>query len=675
MSISAKNKIVFSVFAFFAVVIIVMTGFSYQSFSSSSHKAELAKLDTVARAVGKAVAEKTDIYFNNLELAARMFNGSPNMSDEDLFAYRIDLARQLKAQTKTGESYFCFADGSTYTGGRGGIIPNFKEKAKQREWYKRLFGGEKRIMTTPYTSSIGAIVMAAGVPVMKNGRVEATLCVNLGLTDITEFANRVLNHQNIFLTRADGYIMANRDKELIGKSLWESIPELEKFSNQTSNGRVEFLLDGKKYAGSLYIIKGLNWKVWTYEELAVMNQDSIANLKQNGIVAVIALVLAAVMLNFLASTLIFKPLGKGVEFAAAVAEGDLDKTLDVQRNDEVGVLAEALRTMVGKLKEMIRDTEDKSRLAEEEAGRARAAMAEAEEARERADRATREGILQAASQIEDVVDRIASGTEELAAQADEINNSTDIQRERMTETATSMEQMNASVLEVARNSGEAASNAVSTQEAADNGTDLVNRVIESVGMVQQQTQTMKQDLTSLGDQADSIGAIMDVINDIADQTNLLALNAAIEAARAGEAGRGFAVVADEVRKLAEKTIGATQQVGESISAIQVAARKSIQSMDNAAETVDESTELAASSGEVLESILSYARENAEQIQSIATAAEEQSAASEEINQAVDEVSRISSETSESMAQSAVAIDELAEMTSELSKIVDRLKQS
>ncbi|WP_320006647.1 methyl-accepting chemotaxis protein [Maridesulfovibrio sp.] len=675
MFISAKNKIVLSVFAFFAVVIIVMAGFSYQSFSSSSHKAELEKLDTVARAVGKAVAEKINIYFNALELAARMFDGSQDMSEEELFAYRIELARQLKKQANIGESYFCFADGSTYTANRGAIIPNFKEKAKRREWYKRLFGGEKRIMTTPYTSSIGALVMAVGVPVMKDGRVEATLCVNLGLTDVTDFANSVLNHQNIFLTRADGYIMANRDKKLIGKSLWESIPELEKFSSRNSNGRVEFSLAGKKYAGSLYIIDSLNWKVWTYEELGVINEDSITNLKQNGIVAVIALALAAVMLNFLASALIFKPLLKGVEFAAAVADGDLDKTLDMRRNDEVGVLAEALRTMVGKLKAMLRDTEEKSRLAEAEAERARAAVSEAEKSRERADRATREGILQAASQIEGVVDRIAAGTEELSAQADEINSFTDLQRERMTETATSMEQMNSSVLEVARNSAVAAANAVSTQEAADNGTDLVNRVIEAVSNVQQQTQAMKEDLTSLGAQTDSIGEIMDVINDIADQTNLLALNAAIEAARAGEAGRGFAVVADEVRKLAEKTIGATQQVGKSISAIQVAARKSIQSMDNAANTVDESTELATNSGEVLDSILNFARENAAQIQSIATAAEEQSAASEEINHTVEEVSRISEETSASMAQSAVAIQDLSQMTSELSMIVDRLKRS
>ena len=148
----------------------------------------------------------------------------------------------------------------------------------------------------------------------------------------------------------------------------------------------------------------------------------------------------------------------------------------------------------------------------------------------------------------------------------------------MTDTSAGMEQMSASIVEVARNSGQAASNAVKTQQEAGQGATLVRQVINSVNHVHEQTQAMKVDLTALGKQADSIGAIMDVINDIADQTNLLALNAAIEAARAGEAGRGFAVVADEVRKLAEKTIGATKQVGENISGMQTAARQSISSM-------------------------------------------------------------------------------------------------
>lgn len=675
MSLSAKNKIVFSVLAFFAVVIMGMTAISYKKFSSYSDDTEMEKLDTIARAVGKAVAEKTDIYFNTLELAARILGDGPDLSDESDIPNRVAVIEQLRQQTNTMESYYGLKDGRAYTAKRQGIIPNFNAKQLGREWYKRLFAGEKRIMTTPYTSSIGATVMAAGVPIMQHGRIAGTLCVNLGLTDITNFANNILNFKNIFLTRSDGYIMANQDKKLIGKSLWEVIPGLEKYSRQEGNGRIDFLLNDEAYGGSLYIIEGLDWKVWTYEKQEVIHAASTANLKLNTIMAVAALILSAIMVNVLAAMLIFKPLVKGVEFSTAVAEGNLDETLDVYQTDEVGVLAESLRTMVAKLKEMILETEEKEKIATKEAERARKAVAEAEEARKEADLATRNGIMQAASQIEGVVGRIASGTEELAAQAEEIKQGTEVQRERMTETATSMEQMNASVLEVARNSSDAAGTAGNTHDAASSGTALVQQVIDSVNHVQDQTDAMKTDLTSLGKQADSIGAIMDVINDIADQTNLLALNAAIEAARAGDAGRGFAVVADEVRKLAEKTIGATQQVGESISAIQDAARKSITSMDQAATSVEETNKLASNSGEVLSNILAYSESNSMQAQSIATAAEQQSAASEQINHAVEEVSRISSETSESMTQSAIAIEELAEMTSELSNIVDQLKNS
>ncbi len=179
----------------------------------------------------------------------------------------------------------------------------------------------------------------------------------------------------------------------------------------------------------------------------------------------------------------------------------------------------------------------------------------------------------------------------------------------------------------------------------------------------------------LGNEAENIGSIMSVINDIADQTNLLALNAAIEAARAGDAGRGFAVVADEVRKLAEKTMAATKEVGDAITAIQSGTRRNIEEMGEAELAVEQSTELASRAGESLGQIVEIVAITTDQVRAIATAAEQQSAASEEITQAIEDVTRISNDTSEDMNQAQDAIMQLANLASQLKIMTEELRQS
>ena len=286
---------------------------------------------------------------------------------------------------------------------------------------------------------------------------------------------------------------------------------------------------------------------------------------------------------------------------------------------------------------------------------------------------TERSIRNAAEQASSISNRLASASEELSAQVNQVSYGTEQQRARVESTAAAMTQMNSTVLDVAKNASQGAEQSEMAKNKASDGAALVNKVVHAINQVNQVAALLQANMEDLGAQAKSIGGVMNVISDIADQTNLLALNAAIEAARAGEAGRGFAVVADEVRKLAEKTMEATQEVGANISAIQKSAHTNIEEVNKAAKAISEATQLAASSGRALDEIVSLATANSSIATSIAAAAEEQSATSEEINQSVDGISAIVAEISEGMTQSAAAVKELSQMAQELNRIMYDLR--
>ena len=280
-----------------------------------------------------------------------------------------------------------------------------------------------------------------------------------------------------------------------------------------------------------------------------------------------------------------------------------------------------------------------------------------------------EAINKSAANAGGISGKLFAGIEELSAQVNQVNVGMELQRDRITETATAMEEMNSTVLEVAQNAGLAANSAAQSKDNAVHGAQGVSEAIQSFEQIKDTILNLKETMGTLGEQAENIGQIMTVITDIADQTNLLALNAAIEAARAGEAGRGFAVVADEVRKLAEKTMDATKGVGQAVSKIQDNARENIAAVESAAEDIVNSTESAAKSGELMEGIVDIVDETNTQVESIAAASEEQSAASEEINMAISDVARVAQETSDGMAASAHALNEIASVVEELDSIV------
>ena len=379
--------------------------------------------------------------------------------------------------------------------------------------------------------------------------------------------------------------------------------------------------------------------------------------------------------SILLTRAIVRPLAKTQIFAQAVARGELEKELDVYGRDETGMLANDLRSMVVSLKKNIAEAGRKSEEAQKATQEAQAAMGRAEEAARQAENAKREGMLAAAARLEGVAEVISSASAELSVQIEQSDAGARQTAERLTEAATAMNEMNVTVQEVARNASNTAEVSASTRLQAEQGAQIVRESLNSTERVRQVSLMLKEDMAELNRKAESISSIMNVISDIADQTNLLALNAAIEAARAGEAGRGFAVVADEVRNLAEKTMASTSEVGAAITSIQSSIEKSVTAVDNAVEQIAQTASLAHQSGKALEDIVHNAETAAEEVRAIAAASEEQSATSEEITLNISQVNSISSEVARAMGEATQAVANLARQAQNLSNLIDELKHT
>jgi methyl-accepting chemotaxis protein len=367
-----------------------------------------------------------------------------------------------------------------------------------------------------------------------------------------------------------------------------------------------------------------------------------------------------------------RPVAATLAFMGDVESGNFDASLVVDQKDEIGVLAGGLTRMVALLRDKIAESEDKSLQAEDHARLAREAVDRAEEEGRRAE-AARIAALDVAERLGQVADLLAASSDELAATIEQTTRGASRQTERTGETATAMGQMSATVSEVAKNASEASRMSDQTRQTAMGGSKVVEEVVAAITDIQQRTRALTENMAALGRQAEDIGQIMGVIGDIADQTNLLALNAAIEAARAGEAGRGFAVVADEVRKLAEKTMTATAQVGRAITDIQQGARQSIHSVDETARAIDSATGMAKASGGAMGQIVTLADDTSRQVTSIAAAAEEQSASSEQIGRAVGDLEHIAADIAQAMDRSGAAVRELSDRARDIRQLIREMQ--
>jgi methyl-accepting chemotaxis protein len=279
----------------------------------------------------------------------------------------------------------------------------------------------------------------------------------------------------------------------------------------------------------------------------------------------------------------------------------------------------------------------------------------------------------ALSLVNQATNRLAVSTIELSSTADNVVRVAEGQESRAVQSASAVEEMTMTAGDVARNSTEAARLAQETAETARSGEEVMTQTVTGMQQISEAVVQAANIITTLGRSSDQIGEIVRVIEDIADQTNLLALNAAIEAARAGEQGRGFAVVADEVRKLAERTTKATKEIGDMIRQIQQDTKSAVASMDQGTNQVGQGVELANNTGEALSKIHSMINSTAEMIQQIASATEKQSTATRQIAGDLEAMTQTTRQTSSGIAESAQACHELSTLAGDLQKTVSAFK--
>ncbi|SHN15868.1 methyl-accepting chemotaxis protein [Pseudomonas asturiensis] len=362
-------------------------------------------------------------------------------------------------------------------------------------------------------------------------------------------------------------------------------------------------------------------------------QNKSRDQESDHAVMMIALATAlALLFSVLAAWIITRqittPLQETLEVVERVAAGDLSRNLKVGRKDELGRLQSTIQRMTLSLRELV-------------------------------------------GGIRDGVTQIASAAEELSAVTEQTSAGVNSQKVETDQVATAMHEMTATVQEVARNAEEASEAAVAADQQAREGERVVNEAIAQIERLASAVGNSSEAMGALKQESDKIGSVLDVIKSVAQQTNLLALNAAIEAARAGEAGRGFAVVADEVRSLAQRTQKSTEEIEALIVSLQSGTQQATTVMDSSRELSASSVDLTRRAGGSLENITKTVSAIQAMNQQIAAAAEQQSATAEEINRSIINVRDVSEQTSAASEETAASSVELARLGTHLQTLVSR----
>ncbi|TQH00373.1 methyl-accepting chemotaxis protein [Pseudomonas aeruginosa] len=505
---------------------------------------------------------------------------------------------------------------------------------RSRPWYKDAVAAGGLTLTEPYVdAATQELIITAATPVKAAGNTLGVVGGDLSLKTLVQIINS-LDFSGMgyaFLVSGDGKILVHPDKEQVMKTLSEVYPQN---TPKIATGFSEAELHGHTRILAFTPIKGLPSVTW-YLALSIDKDKAYAMLSKfrvSAIAAALISIVAILVLLGLLIRLLMQPLhlmGRAMQDIAQ-GEGDLTKRLAVTSRDEFGVLGDAFNQFVERIHRSIRE------------------------------------VAGTAHKLHDVSQLVVNASNSSMANSDEQSN-------RTNSVAAAINELGAAAQEIARNAADASHHASDANHQAEDGKQVVEQTIRAMNELSEKISASCANIKALNSRTVNIGQILEVIKGISEQTNLLALNAAIEAARAGEAGRGFAVVADEVRNLAHRAQESAQQIQKMIEELQIGAQEAVSTMTESQRYSLESVEIANRAGERLSSVTGRIAEIDGMNQSVATATEEQTAVVDSLNMDITEINTLNQEGVENLQATLRACGELETQAGRLRQLVDSFK--